>query len=62
LPEVEKIEDQIDLKRNQMIDDHIKRLNEGSCSPNNSAVYINFVSNLERVGDHINYVAHSYES
>jgi len=62
LPEVEKIEDKIDLKRNQMIDDHIKRLNEGSCSPNNSAVYINFVSNLERVGDHINYVAHSYES
>lgn len=62
LPDVEKIEDKIDLKRNQMIDDHIKRLNEGACSPNNSAVYINFVSNLERVGDHINYVAHSYES
>jgi len=62
LPQVEKIEDKIDLKRNQMIDDHIKRLNEGTCSPNNSAVYINFVSNLERVGDHINYVAHSYES
>ncbi|MCX5775351.1 MAG: Na/Pi cotransporter family protein, partial [Firmicutes bacterium] len=60
LPEVEKLEDQIDLKRNQMIDDHIKRLNQGTCSPNNSAVYINFVSNLERVGDHINYVAHSY--
>ncbi|MCK7485230.1 MAG: hypothetical protein MZU97_06480 [Bacillus subtilis] len=47
--------------RKQMIDDHVKRLNEGVCSPNNSAVYVNFVSNLERVGDHINYVAHSYD-
>ncbi len=61
LPEVEKLESQVDLMRTQMIDDHVKRLNEGVCSPNNSAVYINFVSNLERVGDHINYVAHSYE-
>ncbi len=61
LPEIEKIEDQVDIKRNQMLDDHVKRLNEGTCSPNNSAVYINFVSNLERVGDHINYVAHSYQ-
>ncbi len=61
LKEIEAIEDQVDVKRNQMIDDHVARLNQGTCSPNNSAVYINFVSNLERVGDHINYVAHSYE-
>jgi len=61
LPAVEKVEEQVDLMRTQMIDDHVKRLNEGVCSPNNSAVYINFVSNLERVGDHINYVAHCYE-
>jgi phosphate:Na+ symporter len=61
VPAVEKIEDQVDVMRKQMLDDHIKRLNEGACSANNSAVYINFVSNLERVGDHINYVAHSYE-
>ncbi|MDP3130431.1 MAG: Na/Pi cotransporter family protein, partial [Bacillota bacterium] len=61
LPEVEKIESRVDLMRTQMINDHVKRLNEGVCSPNNSAVYINFVSNLERVGDHINYVAHSYD-
>ena len=61
LKEIEAIEDQVDVKRNQMVDDHVARLNQGTCSPNNSAVYINFVSNLERVGDHINYVAHSYE-
>lgn len=61
LPEVEQLESRVDLMRTQMINDHVKRLNEGLCSPNNSAVYINFVSNLERVGDHINYVAHSYD-
>jgi phosphate:Na+ symporter len=61
LPTIEKVEDQVDIKRNQMLDDHVNRLNQGTCSANNSAVYINFVSNLERVGDHINYVAHSYE-
>ena len=62
LPEVERLESLVDQMRTRMIDDHVKRLNEGVCSPSNSAVYINFVSNLERVGDHINYVAHSYEA
>ncbi len=61
LNEIEAIEEQVDIKRNQMVDDHVSRLNQGTCSANNSAVYINFVSNLERVGDHINYVAHSYQ-
>lgn len=61
LKEIDIIEEQVDNKRNQMIEEHLARLNQGKCSPNNSAVYINFVSNLERVGDHINFVAHSYE-
>ncbi|MFA5006923.1 MAG: Na/Pi cotransporter family protein [Candidatus Izemoplasmatales bacterium] len=62
MAEVETIEEQVDRMRRQMIDDHLKRLNEGLCSADNSGVYINFVSNLERVGDHINFVAHSYET
>lgn len=61
LKEIDIIEEQVDNKRNLMIEEHLARLNQGKCSPNNSAVYINFVSNLERVGDHINFVAHSYE-
>ena len=61
LKEIDIIEEQVDNKRNLMIEEHLARLNQGKCSPNNSTVYINFVSNLERVGDHINFVAHSYE-
>ena len=42
--------------RKEMIADHIKRLNEGSCQPQSSGVFINLVSNLERIGDHLNYM------
>jgi phosphate:Na+ symporter len=31
---------------------HIKRLNEGESTPANSIVYVDIVSNLERIGDH----------
>ncbi|NLL51081.1 MAG: hypothetical protein GX248_00040, partial [Peptococcaceae bacterium] len=30
----------------------IQRLNEGTCSGNNGAVYLDIISNLERIGDH----------
>ena len=58
---LEKIENGVDAKRKTLIDEHIARLNAGSCSPKNSAVFINLVSNLERAGDHINFMAHSIE-
>ena len=47
--------------RKQLIDGHIKRLNEGTCDPANSAVFINLVSNLERAGDHITFIAHTID-
>ncbi len=59
--ELEEIEQSVDDMRRSLIDGHIKRLNEGSCSPENSAVFINLVSNLERVGDHIVFIAHTIE-
>ncbi len=46
-------EDLVDANKKKLIDDHIKRLNEGACSPSNSGIFINLVSNLERVADHI---------
>ncbi len=58
-PELEKIEANIDEKRKTLIEGHIKRLNDGECDARNSAVFINLVSNLERVGDHITYIAYS---
>lgn len=59
--ELEKLESSVDAMRKKLIDEHIARLNAGNCSPRNSAVFINLVSNLERVGDHITFVAHTIE-
>ena len=58
---LDMIEDSIDNMRKTLIDEHIKRLNEGSCNPANSGVFINLVSNLERVGDHITFIAHTID-
>ena len=60
LPEVDKVEDEIDKLRSSMINDHIVRLEKGECSPASSGVYINLVSNLERAGDHLAYIAHKF--
>ena len=61
LPHIDSIEDKIDHYRKVLIDGHIERVNAGVCTPAISSVYINLVSNLERLGDHITYVAHSFE-
>ena len=61
LPHIDSIEDKIDNYRKNLIDGHIERVNTGVCTPAISSVYINMVSNLERLGDHITYVAHSFE-
>ena len=61
LPHIDSIEDKIDNYRKILIDGHIDRVNTGVCTPAISSVYINLISNLERLGDHITYVAHSFE-
>lgn len=57
LKKISSLENNIDSLRSKMINDHILRLEEGKCKPNNSGVYINLVSNLERAGDHLNNIA-----
>lgn len=59
LKKSDEIENQIDQIRSDLINGHIKRLEEGKCSPASNTVFISLVSNLERAGDHINYVAHT---
>ena len=56
LYKVVEIENKIDNMRTDLIDGHIKRLEEGKCKPQSSGVFINLVSNLERAGDHLNYI------
>ncbi len=61
LPQIDRTEDLIDHMRRQLIDQHIHRLNLGECRPESSGVFINLVSNLERLGDHLNYIAHTVQ-
>lgn len=62
LKKVEEAEDGIDKLRTKLIKEHIERLNNGECKPDSSSVFINLVSNLERAGDHYDYVAHSVKA
>ena len=54
---IEELEEQVDNMRRSLIADHIDRLKQGKCKPENNTVFINLVSNLERIGEHINYIA-----
>ena len=58
---VDEMEDTVDKMRRELVNQHIKRLNEGRCQPQNSSVFINLVGNLERAADHMTYIAHSIE-
>lgn len=59
--ESDETEDRVDNMRRSLITDHIDRMQRGECNAENNPVFINLVSNLERVGDHLNYVAHSVD-
>ena len=62
MEESDKLEDEVDGMRKALVADHILRLSQGKCRPENNTVFINLVSNLERIGDHLNYIAHSLDS
>lgn len=55
----EKLEENIDSYRKSIINEHIKRLEDGKCSPRSNMVFINLISNLERCGDHLYFAAKS---
>ena len=59
LDEVDSIEDKIDNICRELEDKHIERLKGGLCSASIGSIYLQTVSNLERVGDHITNVAFS---
>ncbi|WP_413380223.1 Na/Pi cotransporter family protein [Alkalihalobacillus sp. 1P02AB] len=45
-------EDEIDKMERNLRKKHIKRLNEGTCTGSAGIVFVDIVSNLERIGDH----------
>ncbi|MGI6576385.1 MAG: Na/Pi cotransporter family protein [bacterium] len=51
-------EDEIDLMERTYRNNHIRRLNEGICFPASGVVYLDIISNLERIGDHATNIAH----
>ncbi len=51
-------EEEIDEMRKGLVAEHITRLAQGKCRPENNTVFINLVSNLERIGDHLNFIVH----
>ncbi len=62
LPQSDEVEEEIDTMRRDLIAEHIVRLGQGKCRPENNTVFINLVSNLERIGDHLNFIAHSVDA
>ena len=48
-----KIEDKIDDLSEKMEENHIIRLNKGTCSANVGAQYLRLSSDVERIGDHL---------
>ena len=50
--EVLDIEDQVDLLETTQRKNHINRLNKGTCSTGPGIVFLDAISNLERVSDH----------
>jgi phosphate:Na+ symporter len=52
-----EVEDKIDIMEKQLKKDHIIRLNKLECTPAGSSIYLELLTNLERVGDHSNNIA-----
>ena len=59
LIDVEEVEDRIDQICETLENKHIERLKKGNCSAQAGSVYLQTVSNLERVADHITNIAMS---
>ena len=55
------LEDEIDNMRRDLVAEHIERLRQGKCKPENNTIFVNLVCNLERIGDHLNFIVHSMD-
>ena len=62
MPTSDGLEDEIDTMRRDLVAEHITRLGQGKCRPENNTIFVNLVCNLERIGDHLNFIAHSRDN
>ena len=59
---IEEAEKSVDEAYVRMKSAHIRRTNEGKCSPEAGSVYLQLAVNLERIGDHMFNIANSIKS
>lgn len=52
-----EIEENIDRLEKELRGNHIKRLNKGLCNATVGAIFLDLISNLERIGDHATNIA-----
>ena len=57
--EIEVVEDEIDVLEKRLRENNIRRLNERNCSAASSVIFLDLISNLERIGDHANNIGHA---
>ena len=50
-------ENEIDIMEKSLRKKHIQRLNEQKCNPTSGAIFLDLISNLERIGDHSSNIA-----
>lgn len=54
---VEQLEDTVDLLRDELREKHIRRLSQGKCKPESGVIFLDVLTNLERVADHAMHIA-----
>ena len=53
------LEQKIDSSQREYRENHIKRLNQGKCNAYSGAIFMDLLSNFERIGDHATNIAES---
>ncbi len=62
MPKVEAAENEINRMKNVMHTSHLRRMNEGRCTADVGAIYLQLAANLERIGDHMHNIAESVKT
>ncbi|MDE5729496.1 MAG: Na/Pi cotransporter family protein, partial [Clostridia bacterium] len=62
LSAVEREEQATDDVCQKMQDAHLRRMNEGRCTPEAGAIYLQLAINMERIGDHMHNIANSVKT
>ncbi|MGN0818492.1 MAG: Na/Pi cotransporter family protein [Candidatus Coproplasma sp.] len=59
---IEMAERETDAMCEKMKESHIRRTNEGRCTPEAGAVYLQLAINMERIGDHMHNISNSVKT